>query len=70
MWDFARKNWKTNIAFQAGRTTKLDLKRLRQPRDRRVLVAEIVQNSCEGAGGRRFAVDDEGSPDVRIGRHV
>jgi 2-amino-4-hydroxy-6-hydroxymethyldihydropteridine diphosphokinase len=21
MWDFARKNWKTNIAFQGGRTT-------------------------------------------------
>jgi hypothetical protein len=20
MWDFARKNWKTNIAFQSGRT--------------------------------------------------
>jgi hypothetical protein len=22
MWDFARKNWKTNIAFQGGRTTR------------------------------------------------
>jgi hypothetical protein len=21
MWEFARKNWKTNIAFQGGRTT-------------------------------------------------
>ena len=23
MWDFTRKNWKTNIAFQGGRTTSL-----------------------------------------------
>jgi hypothetical protein len=25
MWNFARKNWKTNIAFQGGRTTRFHL---------------------------------------------
>src|ERR1700677_840447 len=53
MWDFARKNWKTNIAFQGGRTTSERLACCSVNRARTRL--RLLGGSCRiGAGIRRL----------------